>query len=128
MNLTKEFLKDIGKKRYATIYADPPWQFKNRTGKMAPEHKRLNRYSTMTLEEIKALPVSEICEDNAHLYLWIPNVLIQDGLDVMKAWGFEYKTNLIWYKIRKDGRPDRRGVGFYSVMSPRCFYLGLGAL
>jgi len=113
MNLTKEFLKDIGTNRYATIYADPPWQFKNRTGKMAPEHKRLNRYSTMTLEEIKALPVAEICEDNAHLYLWIPNALIQDGLDVMKAWGFEYKTNLIWYKIRKDGGPDRRGVGFY---------------
>ena len=80
---------------------------------MAPEHKRLNRYSTMTLEEIKTLPVADVCTENAHLYLWIPNALIQYGLDVMEAWGFKYKTNLIWYKIRKDGGPDRRGVGFY---------------
>lgn len=67
----------------------------------------------MTLDDIKAMPVSELCAENAHLYLWVPNALIQEGLDVMKAWGFTYKTNLIWYKIRKDGGPDGRGVGFY---------------
>lgn len=100
-------------KKYNTIYADPPWQFQNRTGKVAPEHKRLNRYSTMTLEDIKALPVSEIADDKAHLYLWVPNALLPDGLAVMDAWGFEYKGNLVWEKIRKDGQPDGRGVGFY---------------
>ncbi|HDS1324162.1 S-adenosylmethionine-binding protein [Stenotrophomonas maltophilia] len=93
--------------------ADPPWQFQNRTGKIAPEHKRLNRYGTMSLEEIKALPVSDIVADTAHLYLWVPNALLPEGLEVMKAWGFSYKSNLVWHKVRKDGGPDGRGVGFY---------------
>lgn len=100
-------------KEYSTILADPPWQFQNRTGKMAPEHKRLLRYPTMKLQEIKDLPVAAIVKDTAHLYLWVPNALIANGLQVMEHWGFTYKTNLIWYKVRKDGGPDRRGVGFY---------------
>lgn len=100
-------------KRYKTILADPPWQFSNRTGKVAPEHKRLNRYSTMTLEDICAMPVSSLTESTAHLYLWVPNALLKEGLDVMDAWGFTYKTNIIWQKVRKDGEPDGRGVGFY---------------
>lgn len=100
-------------KRFATVLADPPWQFTNRTGKMAPEHKRLSRYSTLTLEQICALPVSEFVEDRAHLYLWVPNALLPEGLQVMKAWGFEYKSNIIWHKERKDGKSDGRGVGFY---------------
>lgn len=100
-------------KKYKTIYADPPWQFQNRTGKVAPEHKRLNRYGTMKLEEIKRLPVSQAADEKSHLYLWIPNALLPAGLEVMEAWGFEYKTNIIWEKVRKDGMPDGRGVGFY---------------
>lgn len=100
-------------KKYTTIYADPPWQFTNRTGKIAPENKKLTRYGTMTLEDIKNMPVSEITTESAHLYLWVPNALLPDGLEVMKAWGFEYKTNLVWEKVRKDGEPDGRGVGFY---------------
>ncbi len=100
-------------KEYHTIYADPPWQFQNRTGKVAPEHKRLNRYPTMSLDEIKSLPVSEVAAEKCHLYLWVPNALLPEGLEVMKAWGFSYKTNLIWEKVRKDGNPDGRGVGFY---------------
>lgn len=100
-------------KKYKTIYADPPWQFQNRTGKVAPEHKRLNRYSTMTLEDIKHLPVADVADEKCHLYLWVPNALLPEGLEVLKAWGFEYKTNIIWEKIRKDGMPDGRGVGFY---------------
>ena len=100
-------------KKYKTIYADPPWQFSNRTGKMAPEHRRLNRYSTMKLNDIKRMPVSDVADEKSHLYLWVPNALLPEGLEVMKAWGFEYKTNLIWEKVRKDGMPDGRGVGFY---------------
>ncbi|MDO9106263.1 MAG: MT-A70 family methyltransferase [Methylovulum sp.] len=106
-------LSQLGDKKYKTILADPPWQFQNRTGKMAPEHKRLSRYETMKLPDIIELPVAEIVEDTAHLYLWVPNALLPDGLAVMQAWGFEYKSNLIWHKIRKDGGPDGRGVGFY---------------
>ncbi len=108
-----DLLQFCGDNKFSTILADPPWQFNNRTGKMAPEHKRLNRYPTMTLQDICDLPVEAVVNDTAHLYLWIPNALLPDGLKVLKSWGFEYKTNLIWYKIRKDGGPDRRGVGFY---------------
>lgn len=96
-----------------TILADPPWQFANRTGKVAPEQRRLNRYATLTLPEIKEIPVSVACASQCHLYLWVPNALLREGLDVMDAWGFTYKTNLVWHKIRKDGEPDGRGVGFY---------------
>ena len=99
--------------RFATILADPPWQFQNRTGKVAPEHKRLNRYGTMDLDAICALPVADIAADPAHLYLWVPNALMPEGLRVMEAWGFRYVSNIIWEKVRKDGGPDGRGVGFY---------------
>jgi len=99
--------------KFGTILADPPWRFTNRTGKMAPEHKRLARYSTMTLQQIMELPIPQLALPKSHLYLWVPNALILEGLEVMKRWGFVYKTNLVWYKIRKDGGPDGRGVGFY---------------
>ncbi len=108
-----DLLQFAGDRTYATILADPPWQFTNRTGKVAPEHGRLNRYPTMDLEDIKSLPVERIADERSHLYLWVPNALLPEGLEVMKAWGFKYKSNLIWYKVRKDGGPDRRGVGFY---------------
>lgn len=114
MNLTADNLLDaVGRRRFATILADPPWQFMNRTGKIAPEHHRLMRYPTMTLDEIAALPVAKIAKPTAHLYLWCPNALLPDGLAVMEAWGFSYKSNLVWHKIRKDGGSDGRGVGFY---------------
>ncbi len=109
----KDLLKFANGKKYKTILADPPWQFTNRTGKVAPEHKRLNRYPTLPLEEICQLPVEKIIDETSHLYLWVPNALLPEGLSVLEAWGFQYKTNLIWYKTRKDGGPDRRGVGFY---------------
>jgi N6-adenosine-specific RNA methylase IME4 len=103
----------VNGRRYGAILADPPWQFQNRTGKMAPEHKRLSRYSTMTLAQIKGLPVVHAAAPVCHLYLWVPNALLPEGLEVMKSWGFQYKSNIIWHKIRKDGGPDGRGVGFY---------------
>ena len=98
---------------FRTILTDPPWRFANRTGKVAPEYRRLGRYATMTLEDIKALPVAAHAAENAHLYLWVPNALLPEGLAVMKAWGFRYVTNIVWAKHRKDGGPDGRGVGFY---------------
>lgn len=98
---------------FSTILADPPWRFMNRTGKVAPEHRRLSRYDTMTTAQIRALPVAEVAGENAHLYLWVPNALIGDALRVMESWGFTYKSNIVWAKRRKDGGPDGRGVGFY---------------
>ena len=113
MNAAEDLLERVGNRKFATVLADPPWRFANKTGKMAPEHKRLSRYTTMSFDEIGELPVPGIVADTAHLYLWIPNALLPYGLEVMRQWGFEYKTNLVWYKVRKDGGPDRRGVGFY---------------
>jgi N6-adenosine-specific RNA methylase IME4 len=112
MTASEDLISNVHGK-FGTILADPPWQFSNRTGKMAPEHKRLKRYSTMTEQEIKELPVSLFAAEKCHLYLWCPNALLARGLATMEAWGFEYKSNLVWYKVRKDGGPDGRGVGFY---------------
>lgn len=99
--------------KFGTVLADPPWRFTNRTGKMAPEHRRLSRYRTMTVDEIAALPVGEIVAEPAHLYLWVPNALLWEGLQVLQSWGFAYKTNIVWHKVRRDGGSDGRGVGFY---------------
>lgn len=109
----EELIATANGRKFQTILADPPWRFSNRTGKMAPEHRRLSRYSTMDLADIKALPVAEIVKEPAHMYLWVPNALLPEGIEVLRAWGFEYKSNLVWHKIRKDGGPDGRGVGFY---------------
>jgi N6-adenosine-specific RNA methylase IME4 len=108
-----DLLGFVGERRFATVLADPPWQFTNKTGKVAPEHKRLSRYRTLTLDEIKDLPVAQVTAAKAHLYLWCPNALLPEGLAVMKAWGFSYKSNIVWHKVRKDGGSDGRGVGFY---------------
>jgi N6-adenosine-specific RNA methylase IME4 len=99
--------------KFHTVLADPPWRFTNRTGKVAPEHRRLTRYETMTTDHICALPVADVVKEPAHLYMWVPNALLPEGLAVLKAWGFDYKSNIIWHKIRKDGGSDGRGVGFY---------------
>jgi N6-adenosine-specific RNA methylase IME4 len=108
-----DFAAAVGRERFRTVLADPPWQFVNRTGKVAPEHRRLSRYGTMTVAEICRLPVAAAAEATAHLYLWVPNALLPDGLRVLSAWGFDYKTNIVWHKLRRDGGSDGRGVGFY---------------
>jgi N6-adenosine-specific RNA methylase IME4 len=109
----KDLLTCVRKRKFATVLADPPWRFVNRTGKMAPEHRRLSRYGTLTVEEIASLPVEEILAPTSHLYLWVPNALLPDGIRVLQAWGFTYKSNIVWHKLRKDGGSDGRGVGFY---------------
>lgn len=106
-------LADLPRGHFGTILADPPWRFLNRTGKVAPEHRRLSRYDTMTTNEICSLPVGEVAATASHCYLWVPNALLPEGLQVLDAWDFDYKGNLVWHKVRKDGGPDGRGVGFY---------------
>lgn len=116
-------LSALGGVPFGTVLADPPWRFLNRTGKVAPEHRRLLRYDTMSATEIADLPVADVMADAAHCYLWVPNALVSDGLEVLRAWGFDYKTMLVWAKRRKDGGPDGRGVGFYfrNVTEPVLF-------
>src|SRR3979490_3235409 len=112
-DIRNDILSFAGGRRFSTVLADPPWQFANRTGKIAPEHRRLSRYGTLTLDTISAIPIEQVAGPTAHLYLWCPNALLPEGLAVMKAWGFTYKSNLIWHKVRKDGGSEGRGVGFY---------------
>ena len=127
MSAAKDFEEFVNKqsRKYTTVLADPPWQFSNRTGKVAPEHKRLSRYPTLKLKEIMNIPVSSISEDNSHLYLWVPNALLMEGLKVMESWGFTYKTHIVWQKIRKDGGPDGRGVGFYFRNTTELLLFGI---
>lgn len=112
-SVSTSLLRFAGDQRFGTVLADPPWQFQNKTGKVAPEHKRLARYTTLATPEIMSLPISSIAAETAHLYLWVPNALLPEGLSVMQEWGFTYKSNIVWHKIRKDGGSDGRGVGFY---------------
>lgn len=125
ISAARDFANSIGDSRFRTILADPPWRFANRTGKMAPEHKRLSRYPTLHLDEIMEIPVALAAAERSHLYLWVPNALLAEGIEVMKAWGFTYKTNLIWHKIRKDGGPDGRGVGFYFRNTTEIILFGI---
>lgn len=114
---------ELHQQRFATVLADPPWRFLNRTGKVAPEHRRLARYDTMDVEAIAAMPVADVAAERGHCYLWVPNALVGEGLTVMERWGFTYKAMLVWHKVRKDGGPDGRGVGFYfrNVTEPVLF-------
>ena len=116
-------LDDLGGSRFGSLLADPPWRFRNRTGKVAPEHRRLSRYDTLTWRQIAALSVGDVMADESHCYLWVPNALVAEGLRVLEAWGFTYKTMLVWHKVRKDGGSDGRGVGFYfrNVTEPVLF-------
>lgn len=83
-------------KRYKTILADPPWKY----GKGWKTGGAGRRYSLMKLKDIKNLPVKNLSKENAHLYLWSPNSLISQALEVMKDWGFNYKTIITWVKER----------------------------
>lgn len=110
--VAKDFLTQFIKP-FKTILADPPWRFKSRNGKLSPEHDKCYRYPTLTLNEIKSIPVQLVADKNSHLYLWIPVSMIKDGLEVMANWGFNYKTSITWEKTRKDGLPDGSGYGHY---------------
>jgi N6-adenosine-specific RNA methylase IME4 len=125
MNTLEDFKNHLFGRKFKTILADPPWQFANRTGKVAPEHKRLSRYPTLPLSEIMDIPVNDVAEAASHLYLWVPNALLSEGLQVMRAWGFTYKANIVWSKIRKDGGPDGRGVGFYFRNTTELLLFGI---
>jgi N6-adenosine-specific RNA methylase IME4 len=115
MTIGEDLIAFAKGRRYGTILADPPWQFQNKTGKVAPEHKRLSRYGTLSLHDILEFPIQTISADRAHLYLWCPNALLPEGLAVLNAWGFQYKSNIVWHKVRKDGGSDGRGVHAMSV-------------
>ena len=83
------------KTKYSTIMADPPWNINQQGKRGAASH-----YNLMPLEDIKNMPVADLCNENAHLWLWVPNGLIPQGLEVMKAWGFTYRSPFFYIKPR----------------------------
>lgn len=116
-------LRVLGGVPFGTLLADPPWRFRNRTGKVAPEHRRLSRYGTMDWRDVAEMPIPALMAERSHCYLWVPNALVGQGLAVLEEWGFTYKAMLVWAKRRRDGGPDGRGVGFYfrNVTEPVLF-------
>lgn len=82
-------------KKYHTIYADPPWK-ESGGGKIKRGADR--HYPLMSTKDIMSMPISDISEDNCHLYLWVTNNFLKDGLEVMQAWGFRYVTTITWFK------------------------------
>ena len=89
---------DTNSKKYRTILADPPWQI-NQRGKNSNRSAE-HHYELMPLDRIKAMPVADLSEDNAHLYLWCPNGLLPEALEVVKAWGFTFRSPIYWIKPR----------------------------
>jgi len=93
-------------KKYNIIYADPPWSY-NKRNKTTTKFGggAMKHYDTMTLQEIKDLPIQNISADNCVLFMWVTFPKLQDGLDVIKSWGFTYKTlGFSWHKLNKNGK------------------------
>lgn len=101
-------------KRYSIIYADPPWQFKTYSdkgkGRSAERH-----YPTMTKTEIQQLPIDRISADDSVLLLWVTAPCLIEGLDLIRAWGFSYKTvAFTWVKQNKKSDSFFTGMGYYT--------------
>lgn len=84
--------------KFSTVLADPPWRYHNRASRGAV----CNHYETMSVDEIRALPVRELAADNAHLHLWVTNAILFEAANIFEAWGFEFKSSFVWCK-RKIG-------------------------
>jgi N6-adenosine-specific RNA methylase IME4 len=108
-------------KKYKTIYADPPWKEVG-GGKKGGKRGADRHYPLMSTKEIMALPVNEIAAENCHLYLWVTNNFLKDGLKVMEAWGFRYVTMITWQK-------DKMGLGqYFRGMTEHCLFGVKGVL
>ena len=102
--------------RYSTVYADPPWEYDNTSARGAAA----NHYPTMSIKRICEEPVSDLAADCAHLHLWTTNAFLREAFDVMTAWGFTYKSCLIWVK-------PQMGMGNYWRVSHEFLLLGVRA-
>ena len=114
---------DFPKKKYNVIYADPPWAYdESGTGKRVVHSK----YPTMSISNIKRLPVQDITDDNCLLFLWVTFPRLQEGLEVINAWGFRYYGLFKnWIKINKKSDSLFWGMGYYSRQNPEILLIGL---
>jgi N6-adenosine-specific RNA methylase IME4 len=93
--ITKPEVAARAPKRFRTILADPPWDIQQRGARGAERH-----YDLMSLDRIKAMPVADLAQDDAHLWLWVTNATLRHGYDVAEAWGFTVRSPLTWIKFR----------------------------
>ncbi len=111
-------------KKYNIIYIDPPWTYEQTGGKNGSRGMAKSFYNTMKIDDIKLLPIHKISNNNCWLFLWATEPLIQEGLDVLKAWGFEYKNfAFVWIKKTVEGK-DFVGMGHYTRANPEYCLLG----
>ena len=114
---------ELPNKKYNIIYIDPPWKYKENWGNGAVKH----HYPTMKFEDIKKLKIQNLADDNCHIYLWVTNPFIQEGLELIKVWGFNYKQIVTWIKTKK-GKP-MMGLGYYfRVCTEHCIFAVKGKL
>lgn len=100
--------------KFSTVYADPPWPYSNTAARGAAE----NHYPTLSLDAIRSEPVKELVAEQAHLHLWTTNAFLREAFDVIRAWGFTYKSCLIWIK-------PQIGMGNYWRVSHEYLLLGV---
>ena len=116
---------NLPNKKYQIIYADPAWEYRNSGSTKNSRGNAKQFYKTMPIEEIKNLTVNEIADENCWLFLWTTYPQIQNGLDVLKAWGFRYHTvAFTWIKKTTTGK-DFVGMGFYTRSNPEIVLLGM---
>lgn len=115
-------------KKYNIVYADPPWSYNDKMvmeGVHGPIRGSAAFYDTMTLSDIKGLPIQDICEKDCILFIWVTMPLLQEGLDVIKAWGFKYKTcGFTWVKKSKNNK-IHCGMGHYTRGNAELCLIGL---
>jgi len=127
----KEKVKDIHEElskpnfktnsKYEIVYADPAWNYNKKIGEgMAHE-----QYITSSLETMKQIPINNISAENAILAMWVTMPMLEEGLELMKSWGFKYKTCLFnWIKLNKNGKPFF-GIGNYTKSNSELCLLGV---
>ena len=109
-------------RKYNIIYADPPWEYKESGSgnRVVKAH-----YSTMNIEEIKALPIQEISQDTSILFIWVTFPRLEQGLEVIKAWGYQYYgLGFDWVKTSKNGKPSW-GMGYYTRQNTEICLIGV---
>ncbi len=118
---------NLPNKKYSIIYADPAWEYSDKRD----SHPRISggatsHYDTMSIEEIKSLPVQQITENNCMLFLWATFPNLQGALDVIKAWGFKYKTlGFSWIKTNKNNNRPFFGIGYYTKSNCEVCLIGV---
>ena len=118
--------------KYNIIYADPPWSYEDKRktkGKNNPHGAggAEKHYNTMSIEDIKLLPVQKIANDNCYLFLWVTSPMLDVGIEVLKTWGFKYKTvGFVWIKMKNDmSEPRGDGIGNYTLSNAEYVLIGL---